>query len=83
MTYRRELRLTAQRLRQLTEQRLMGHSQAVRDLLAEMTDRPVPELPPHAWGDQLAVIGGEVPPDAQEDLIAKLVALRRGFDLLA
>lgn len=83
MSYERELQLTADRLRQLPEVRLRAREPAFRSVLAGMTDRPVPVVGSHAWGDQLWVIGQEVTPTQRTALIPLLVELRRSFDIFA
>lgn len=82
MSYERELEMTAERLRQLPPARLRIEKRAFRRVLREMTRRPVPDIAPQAWGDQLWVIGGEVPEDRREALVEDLISLRRAFDLL-
>ncbi len=82
MSYERELEMTADRLRQLPPARLRAEKQTYRRVLREMARRPVPEIAPQAWGDQLWVIGLEVPEDRRDVLLDDLVALRRAFDLL-
>ena len=82
MSYERELEMTADRLRQLPPGRLRIEKEAYRRLLREMTRRPVPDIAPQAWGDQLWVIGSEVPEDRRETLVDDLISLRRAFDLL-
>lgn len=81
MTYARELELTADRLRRLPAVRLAGAEAQVYELLESMTVRPVPRLRPLAWGDQLWVIGQEVPDANRDALVGQLRDLRRGFDL--
>lgn len=81
MTYERELELTADRLRQLSDARLRPQQAAVYAVLAAMTDRAVPVLEPHVWGDQIAVIGREVPEAVRPQVSAQLRELRRRFDL--
>lgn len=82
MTYEQELELTAERMRGLSPPRLQAHEDAFRHTLAMLTDRKVPVVAPRAWGDQLSVIGREVPVQRREGLVSTLVALRRSFDLL-
>ncbi len=82
MSYERELEMTADRLRQVAPARLRSEKQMYRRVLREMARRPVPDIAPQAWGDQLYVIGLEVPEDRREGLLEELVALRRAFDLL-
>lgn len=82
MTYQRELLRTTERLRQLPDVRLRQQEQAFRSVLAVMTDRPLPVLAPYAWGDQLWLVGREVPEPEQPALLALLVDLRRSFDVL-
>lgn len=82
MIYERELELTADRLRQLPPARLLSEQRAYRRVVQEMARRPVPEIAPQAWGDQLWVIGAEVSEDRRDGLCDELVALRRAFDLL-
>mgnify|MGYP003501477321 CR=1 FL=1 len=82
MSYERELEMTADRLRQLPPTRLRIEKQAYRRVLREMTGRPVPDIAPQAWGEQLGVIGSEVPEDRREALVDDLISLRRAFDLL-
>ncbi|MFN8184762.1 MAG: hypothetical protein U0R23_10100 [Candidatus Nanopelagicales bacterium] len=82
MSYERELEMTADRLRQLPPARLRIEKEAYRRLLREMTRRPVPDIAPQAWGDQLWVIGCEIPEDRREALVDDLISLRRAFDLL-
>jgi len=82
MNYERELELTVERLRQLPPARLQAEKQNYRRVLRDMAGRPAPEVAPQAWGDQLWVIGSEVPEDRRERLLEDLVALRRAFDLL-
>jgi hypothetical protein len=82
VSYERELEMTADRLRQLPPARLRAEKQTYRRVLREMARRPVPEIAPQAWGDQLWVIGLEVPEDRRDVLLDDLVALRRAFDLL-
>lgn len=81
MTYERELERTVERLRQLSQARLLTHEQAFADLLAALTERPVPRLAPRAWGDQLQVIGREVPEVQQGPACGLLVGFRRALDL--
>ncbi len=82
MSYERELDTTADRLRQLPPARLQSEKQTYRRVLREMARRPVPDIAPQEWGDQLWVIGIDVPDDRREGLLDDLVALRRAFDLL-
>jgi hypothetical protein len=82
MTFEEELDLTADRMRGLSPSRLQAQEEAFRRTLALLTDRPVQHLEPRAWGDQLAVIGREVPAHRRSELVPALVALRRCFDLL-
>ena len=82
MSYERELEMTCDRLRQLPPARLRAEEQNYRRVLHDMAGRPVPEIAPQAWGDQLYVVGLEVPEGRQERLRDELVALRRAFDLL-
>lgn len=82
MSYERELEMTADRLRQVPPARLRSEKQTYRRVLREMARRPVPDIAPQAWGDQLWVIGIEVPEDRREGLLDDLVSLRRAFDLL-
>ena len=82
MSYERELEMTADRLRQLPPARLQSEKQTYRRVLREMARRPVPDIAPQAWGDQLWVIGSEVLEDRRERLVEDLVMLRRAFDLL-
>lgn len=81
MTFERELVLTADRLRQLPQSRLVRHGEAVYVLLDQLTDREVPRLLPHGWADQVLVLGREVPLHRQEALAIRLRDLRRRFDL--
>lgn len=82
MTYEQELGLTADRMRGLSDSRLQAHEETFRQTLELLTDRPVPYLRPRAWGDQLVVIGREVPAQRKPELVSALVTLRRCFDLL-
>lgn len=82
MNYRDELQRTADRLRQLSPARLAPREQEFYDLLAHFTDRRVPRISPHAWGDQLSVIGADVGSSAQSELAEMLVGFRRGLDLV-
>lgn len=81
MTYERQLELTADRLRQLPASRLISAQEQVYSVLEMMTDRPVPQLRPVGWADQLLVIGREVPVGRRESLGRLLLELRRGFDV--
>jgi hypothetical protein len=81
VTYERELELTAERLRQLPAARLVAGEVRFYGLVDRMTTRRVPRLQPRAWGDQLLLIGGEVPPGPAEDFTGDLVELRRSFDI--
>lgn len=81
MTYERQLELTVDRLRQLPAARLAGAEEQVYALLESMTPRAVPRLRPLGWGDQLLVIGREVPPESRATLEEALRDLRRAFDL--
>lgn len=81
MTYERELDRTVERLRQLSDARLVPHQQEFAALLARLTDRRVPQVQPRAWGDQLLVIGRDVPAGLQETAGTALVDFRRSLDL--
>jgi hypothetical protein len=82
MDYERELLLTVQRLRGLPDVRLLPAGERFQELLGRMTDRPVPRLRPSAWGDQLWLIGRDVPARDRGALAPQLVELRRSFDLV-
>lgn len=82
MPYDVELQRTADRLRQLSPARLLPREREVREVLQAMTDREIPRVDSRAWGDQLLVVGREVPPDLHERIERLLVELRRGFDLM-
>lgn len=82
MTYDVELRRTVDRLHQLSQARLSPHRDDFQTLLAAMTDRVVPNLKPHAWADQLTVIGRDVEPQRHGEVARMLRQFRRGFDLL-
>ena len=81
MTYEHQLDLTSDRLRQLPESRLRSHEDAVYALLDRMTERAVPRLLPRGWGDQILVIGREVPLPRRDGFVVPLRELRRRFDL--
>ena len=81
MSYLRELELTAERLRQLPATRLVGGEVRFYALVDRMTQRAVPRLRPVAWGDQLLVIGRDVPRGTAEALVGDVVELRRSFDI--
>lgn len=81
LTYDEELGRTADRLRQLSEVRLSNGEDRVRSVLEAMTERPVPRLEPRAWGDQLVVIGREVPMAERDAFCQVLIDLRRSFDI--
>lgn len=81
MTYDRELELTADRLRQLPSMRLGPAESQVYEVLDAMTERLVPRLRPLAWGDQLLVVGRDVPGELRPLLVEPLRDLRRRFDL--
>jgi hypothetical protein len=82
VSYERELEMTADRLRQLPPARLQLGEADVPAGAAGDGPPPVPDIAPQAWGDQLWVIGIDVPEDRREGLLDDLVALRRAFDLL-
>ena len=79
MSLAREVELTADRLRQLSDARLAAHAEAVYALLEGMTERDVPRLSPRAWADQLLLISGEV--DGGQEFVEPVRQLRRRFDL--
>jgi hypothetical protein len=81
VSYERELQLTAERVRQLPPARREPRESQVYAVLEAMTPRPVPRLRSLAWGDQLWVIGRDVPDEARAGLIEVLRELRRGCDL--
>jgi hypothetical protein len=81
--YEVELERTAERVRQLSAARLAPHREEFRALLALMTDRHIPQLQEHGWGDQLLVVGRDVPPAEREVLVAQLTRFRRSLDLFA
>jgi len=80
MTYLEQLRRTTERLAQLPDARLLAHEGQYQQVLAALTQRPVPRLLPRAWADQLWVIGRDLA-DPSDDLIEMVIELRRCFDL--
>ena len=79
MTFERELELTVERLRHLSPARLEPAREVVYEVLEAMTERDVPRLQSHAWGDQLRLIGRDV--SDQQAFMPVLRDLRRRFDL--
>jgi hypothetical protein len=73
---------TADRLRQLSPERLAPREEDFYALLETMTERRVPRVQVHGWSDQLIVIGNDAPLDRQEALADELIEFRRSFDLL-
>jgi hypothetical protein len=81
VTFDRELELTAERLRLLPAVRLLPAEQRFRHVLALCTERAVPRIAPHAWGDQLLVVGREVEPGRHGAVAEVLRDLRRSLDI--
>ena len=81
MNYETELGRTADRLRQLTDARLLAHTERFYALLAVLAGREVPQVDPRAWADQLLVVGREVPEPRRAGTAVLLTDFRRGLDL--
>lgn len=81
MTYLEQLRLTAERLSQLPDSRLLAHEAQYGQVLEALSDRPVPRVLPRAWADQLWVVGRDLT-DPCDDVIDMLIELRRCFDIV-
>jgi hypothetical protein len=82
VSYEIQVQRTADRLRQLSSERLAPRAEDFYALLMTMTDRCVPRVAVHGWADQLVVIGGDAPSARREALVDELIAFRRSFDLV-